>query len=270
MARTADDCALILSVIAGHDPKDPHSLFAGQPFRYEKPERPPKQPLRVGRLTNVWNKPDPEAQSAVSDGLKILEAGGAKMSETAIPDGPFEQVAELTILMEAASSFQDLIQSGRCSLLQDPLGQINGYASEQFTVTDYLQAQRVRAVLQGRMKKLFDSFDVLVAEGQSGPAELLASAPPALPEKNAPVPPVEAHAPDGISSLCGLPALTLPCGFNSKGLPLGMQFIARAGDDLGVISAAHLFKRKQTGTGNTRRGRLTNARTFTYGRSRHP
>ena len=78
----------------------------------------------------------------------------------AVPDGPYEEAAELTILMESASAFQDLIRSGRCAQSNDPLGQINGYASEQFSVTEYLQLQRVRLVLQQKIDALFDNCDV--------------------------------------------------------------------------------------------------------------
>ncbi len=233
----------MLSVIAGHDAKDHDSLFAQEPFRYPATESETRRPIRIGRLTDIWNKPDPEVESAVAAALGRLQHHGAEVSDTQFPDGPYEQVAELTILMEAASSFQDLIHSGRCSLLEDSLGQINGYASEQFSAADYLQTQRVRAILQHRVDVLFNSFDVLVAAGQSGPAELLVPPPSTRPPKEErSEPPMESRAPDGVSSLCGLPALTVPCGLNSKNLPLGMQFIARAGDDRKVIAGAHLYQ----------------------------
>lgn len=240
MARTADDCGLILSVIAGHDPKDYDSLFAKEPFRYSPKEH--RENFRIGRLTNIWNKPDPEAEGAVARALRTLEQHGAKVSDTQFPDGPYEEVAELTILMEAASAFQDLIHSGRCALLHDSLGQINGYASEQFSVTDYLQTQRVRTILQRKVDALFDSFDLLVAAGQSGPAELLNPPPSNTPPHEEKPEPMESRAPDGVSSLCGLPALTVPCGLNNKKLPLSVQFIGRAGADATVIAAAHQWQ----------------------------
>ena len=51
-----------------------------------------------------------------------------------MPDGPYEEAGELTILMESASAFQELIVSGRCAEFIDPVGQINGYASQEFSV----------------------------------------------------------------------------------------------------------------------------------------
>jgi aspartyl-tRNA(Asn)/glutamyl-tRNA(Gln) amidotransferase subunit A len=238
MARTADDCGLVLSVIAGHDPLDYDSLPAGvAEFNYPAPARTPTKPLRVGRLTNVWREMDPGLEPAVDAALKVLEKNGAKISDVEIPDGPYEEAAELTILMEAASAFQDLIASGRCAELADPVGQINGYASLEFSAADYLQVQRVRTFLQKQIDKLFDDFDVLATAAQSSAASPL-NAPPE--EESAA--PIERRAPDGISSLCGLPAISVPCGFRKDKLPFGVQFIGRALDDHAVVAAARLFQ----------------------------
>ena len=252
MARTADDCGLILSVIAGPDPKDHDSQFAG-PFHYPASELEPK-PLRIGNLTNVWGRLPEELEAAVNSALATLEKAGARVSDAEMPDGPFEDAAELTILIEAASAFQTLIRSGDCARLDDPLGQVNGYASEQFSATDYLQVQRVRAFLQRKVDKLFDSFDVLATAGQQSVAQRLTPRPQqAQQEKKGPAQPLpqprpaanrsaQSKPPDGVSSLCGLPALAVPCGFNAEGLPMAIQFIGRAGNDHAVIAAARMFQ----------------------------
>jgi aspartyl-tRNA(Asn)/glutamyl-tRNA(Gln) amidotransferase subunit A len=238
MARTADDCGLILSVIAGHDPKDHDSLPPGvAEFSYAPHQPAPAEPLRIGRLTNVWRQMDAGLESAVDDSLKVLEKTGAKISDVEIPDGPYEECAELTILIEAASSFQELIASGRCAELIDPVGQINGYASSEFSAVDYLQVQRVRTFLQKQIDRLFDDFDVLATAGESSAASPL-SAPPEEDSAG----PIARREPDGISSLCGLPALSVPCGFSKDKLPFGVQFIARALNDHAVVAAARSFQ----------------------------
>jgi aspartyl-tRNA(Asn)/glutamyl-tRNA(Gln) amidotransferase subunit A len=237
MARTADDCGLILSVMAGHDPLDHDSLPASRAdFRYSGPQN-DAPGLRIGVLTNAWDHLDPGVSALLSSALKVMEQAGAKISDVAIPDGPYEQAAELTILIESVAAFQDLIASGRCAELIDPVGQINGYASMEFSAADYLQVQRVRAILQKKIDALFDSYDVLATVGESGAAEPL-NAPPEEDSGG----PIEERAPDGISSLCGLPALSVPCGFNEKKLPLGLQFIGRALNDHAVVGAAALFQ----------------------------
>lgn len=238
MARTADDCGLALSAMAGHDPKDLQSMPAA-PFHYADPSPQPKE-LRIGHLTNVWNKLDPGIEAAVREALAILGRNGVRISAAQIPEGPYEEAAELTILMEAASAFQQLIRSGDCGRLQDSLGQVNGYASEEFSAVDYLQVQRVRTVLQRKVDTLFESFDVLVTAGQSTVAQQLEEPPDTGSES--PPEPRESRAPDGVSSLCGLPALTVPCGFSQDKLPYSIQFIARSGHDHTAIAAARLFQ----------------------------
>jgi aspartyl-tRNA(Asn)/glutamyl-tRNA(Gln) amidotransferase subunit A len=234
MARTADDCGLVLSVIGGHDPKDIDSVPGD--FRYPVPELEPKKPLRIGRVTNAWNKLDPGLDDSVNAALKILEQNGARISGVAIPDGPYEQVAELTIQMEAVSSFQDLIETGRCFELEDPLGKINGYAGSEFSVTDYLQVQRVRTFLAKQIDGLFDHYDVLATAGESSAASLIEDV------DDDSEGPIGTREPDGISSLCGLPAVTVPCGFSKDNLPFGVQFIGRAQNDHAVIAAARLYQ----------------------------
>ncbi len=117
------------------------------------------------------------------------------------------------------------------------MGQINGYASEEFSATDYLQVQRVRSFLQKQIDKLFDNFDVLATAGQSS-----AAAPLNAPPDEDSAGPIERRAPDGISSLCGLPAITVPCGFHKDKLPFGVQFVGRALNDQAVINAARLLQ----------------------------
>jgi len=229
MARSADCCGVVLSVIA-------------QDFQYAPSAQ--DKPLRIGKLTNAWTRMAPGLESAIDAAVKTMEKGGAKVSDAALPDGPFEDAAELTILMEAASAFQDMVHSGSCAGLVDPLGQVNGYISEELSATDYLQVQRVRAILQKRVDQLFDRFDVIATAGSGTAAQRLVPLPRG---QNQPPPPQPAvdnsqRAPDGVSSLCGLPALSVPCGFNSENLPYGIQFIARAGNDHAVIDAARKFQ----------------------------
>src|SRR5580693_8113861 len=132
MARTADDCGLVLSVLAGHDPLDFNSLPPGvSDFEYSASAGDAAKAIRIGRLTNVWNQQEAGLESAVDAALKVFEENGATVADVEMPVGPYEEAAELTILMESASAFQDLIASGRCAELIDPVGQINGYASQE-------------------------------------------------------------------------------------------------------------------------------------------
>ncbi|MBA0087809.1 MAG: hypothetical protein HRJ53_22715, partial [Acidobacteria bacterium Pan2503] len=140
----------------------------------------------------------------------------------------------LIVQVESAASFRPLIRSGKISELSDPLGQISGYLNEQYSAADYGQALKVREILQRKMDRIFESFDVLVAPSQPVPATPLTlnlETGLAFPD------PLGA-----IGNLCGLPALSVPCGFTEKNLPIGLGFVAGAGDDIAAIQAARTFQ----------------------------
>jgi aspartyl-tRNA(Asn)/glutamyl-tRNA(Gln) amidotransferase subunit A len=241
MARTADDAALALSVLAAHDPLDHDSIPASaRPFQYRETDPAQGAPLRIGRMTNVYSGADPGTTKAVDEACRVFEKAGAKVEDFEFPDGPFEEAAELTILIEAASYFGQLIQSGHCKELTDPLGRINGYVSEQFSATDYLHAQRVRVLLQRTADSVFDRYSVVISAAQPTAAQPLKEKDPDdEPGKKFQM---DRRAPDGVSSLCGLPAISIPCGFSPKHLPYGMQIMGRALDDATVLKAARLFQ----------------------------
>lgn len=241
MARSAEDCALVLAVLAGHDPLDHDSIPASAaPFAYEETEFSVNEPIHIGRLTNVYDKVDPEIETAIDAACHVFEQAGATVERCEFPDGPFEEAAELTILMEAASYFEHLIQSGGCKALTDPLGQINGYVSEQFSATDFLHVQRVRPMLQRLANGMFDRYTVLISAAQPTAAQLLSSRDPEHPKVRDFH--LDRRAPDGVSSLCGLPAISVPCGFSEKRLPFGMQIMGRALNEAAVLRAARLYQ----------------------------
>ena len=241
MCRTADDCGLVLEAIAGSDPRDRGSLAPPLAAFAYAGTQPSERPLRIARLTNVFPRADRGLHDAADRALRVLEQHGAQISDAEIPQGPFEEAAELVILMEAASAFSDTIDSGRAAQLADPLGRINGYASREFSAQDHLHVQRVRLVLQESIDSLFDRFDVISAPGEGDTADELQPPEGASPPDDDGEP-IDSLQPDAISSLCGLPAVTVPCGFDKNRMPVGIQFMARARNDQAVLSAANLLQ----------------------------
>lgn len=235
MARSTEDCTRIFAAIAGHDSLDRNTLGIDKAaFTYSPAAELRGRTLKLGWLTNAWTKIDPGVERAVNVTHKVLERRFPGMRDAVLPQGPWEDAASLILKSEVASAFAPLIQSGRVRELADPLGRINGYISETVSGADYTTAQRIREILQMEMSALFDSFDVLVAASQPVAATLLdvnlftgLSFPDPL---------------GGIGNLCGLPALSVPCGFTEKGLPVGIQFVARAGDDAAVLQAGRTFQ----------------------------
>lgn len=235
MARSAEDCARIFAAIAGHDPLDRSTLAVDKAaFTYSPAADLKSRALRIGWLTNAWKEIDPGVKKVLEAAHKILQHHFSSVRAAALPDGPWEHAANVIVSSEACSAFSDLIRSGRVRELNDPLGQVGGYVNQTISGADYNTALRLREILQGKMTELFDSYDVLATASLPVPATPLnldLSKGLAFPDPLG-----------GIGNLCGLPALSVPCGFTDKKLPVGLQFVAKAGDDLAVLQAGKIFQ----------------------------
>jgi aspartyl-tRNA(Asn)/glutamyl-tRNA(Gln) amidotransferase subunit A len=235
MARSAEDCARIFAAIAGHDPKDRGTLLIDKAaFTYSPSMELHSRSLRIGWLTNAWKSLEPSVAKPVEAAAKVLKRFFASVKDAALPVGPWEDAGNIIVAVEGAASFRSLIRSGRVSELNDPLGQIAGYVNEQYSGADYLQALKVREIVQKKMDTLFESFDVLVAAAQPVPATPLTL--------NLETELVFPDPLGGIGNICGLPALSVPCGLTEKNLPVGLQLVGRAGDDAAVIQAGRMFQ----------------------------
>jgi aspartyl-tRNA(Asn)/glutamyl-tRNA(Gln) amidotransferase subunit A len=233
MARAAEDCALILSAIAGHDPHDRSSL----PPAEASFSIPAKQPasLKIGVLTNAWDKPDPEIKAAFETAINVLRQHGATISSAQLPEGPYEAAAGLLVGVEGAAAFRALIESGEVAELADPLGRIGGYLNEQISASDHMRALQIRTIFQKKVDALFDECDVVAAASLPIAATTL--------DTNLETDLTFSDPLGGIGNLCGLPAISVPCGFTSKMLPIGIQFVGRVRNDAAILSAASLFQR---------------------------
>ena len=232
LSRSADDCAIVLAHISGHDKMDPASA-PGPAFKYEQPAT--NSPLRIGWLTNAWKELAPGVDSAIKAAVGVLKSSArVRMDEARLPEGPWESAAGTVVSVEGAAAFEDLISSGKCADLTDPLGKIGGYVNQQIPAVDYEAAVRIRGVLRKKMEALFEKFDVIAAASLPNTATTL--------ETNLET---DLSYPDplgGIGNFCGLPALGVPCGFDEKKLPVGIQFVGRAMAEDKVVAAARLYQ----------------------------
>ena len=239
MARSAEDCGVILAAIAGHDASDPASLPTEQAafdFRFSLIPKIPKKTLRIGWLTNAWKNLAPGIENRIQEARETVRDFAGSFAEVALPEGPWEAAAGLVIGAECASAFEDLIESGRVAELADPEGRVGGYVNQQISATDLLRANRVRRILQSKMAELFDRFDVLVAASLPVTATRL--------EANLDD---ELSFPDplgGIGNFCGLPAMSIPCGLASDNLPVGLQFVAQPLGEHAIVRAATRFQQQ--------------------------
>jgi aspartyl-tRNA(Asn)/glutamyl-tRNA(Gln) amidotransferase subunit A len=234
MARSAADCAEILSVISGHDSRDKGTLPSGEAeFRAEASGA---GALRVGVVKKPFGdfKVPSDVQKAFELALEVLRKAGAQIGEIEMPDGPYETAAGLVIAAEGATAFRNLIESGKIGEIVDPLGKVGAYVSTVIPAIDFQRAMQIRSVFQQKADELFEKFDVITAPSQPVGATTL--------ETNLETGLTYSDPIGGLGNFCGLPAISVPCGFTDSKLPVGIQFMANVLNDNKVVMAAQVFQ----------------------------
>jgi aspartyl-tRNA(Asn)/glutamyl-tRNA(Gln) amidotransferase subunit A len=226
LGRTADDCGLVLAAIAGPDPLDPTA--ADRPFAYEAPD-PASRRFRFGVLRGVADTAEPAVHEAFTRSLNALARLGS-VEEITLADLPYDAITRTILFAEAASAFEDMIESGAIAELTAPEDHYGPYARDAVLAKDYIKALRLRGLVMREADRVLSRVDALVAPGRP------ATAPPLGHEFR------DLHRPSrdpmgAIGNLCGLPAIAVPNGFNERGLPTSLQFMGRAWAEDVVVAA---------------------------------
>ena len=237
MARTALDCAHLLDVIAGHDPADPFSVDAPVE-RWADGTEQPIDGLRVAvDRVNHLDAPgtDPAAAGRFDDALRELEAAGAILREVELPRyQEAASAAAASMFAEAYAQHRPLVEAhwsdyGRPTRQVMALGKL-------LSAGTYVQAQRVRLAARRELLGLFADVDAIVclSAGTGAPSldgfDFLSLLPL----------PVFAGYWNGV----GLPALSVPIGFDDSGLPFGMQVAGRPWDEATVLRVGHAYQQR--------------------------
>ena len=234
MARTVEDCAILLQAIAGYDPRDSGSIEQRIPD-YAAALSGDIKGLRIGVLRHYWEEdlPGPEDQrQAMEEAIAVFRSLGASVDDARAR--PMNDGMDIKVIIAESELFavhhKDLMARPG-DFGRDFLGR--ALPACLFQAVDYVQALREHRRYMAEMEPLYDKYDVLLTCG-FGPA-----------------PRLNAHRTLNFwqrsnvftpSNVARSPALVLCGGFSKGGLPLGLQIVGRAFDDARVLKVGHAYQ----------------------------
>ncbi len=241
MAKTAEDCAVLLSVLAGYDRDDTGSanVAVGD---YGRGLGRGADGVRVGLIAGYsLHHVQPAVESAVHDALAVLESLGAHTIEVAIADLEGNISAQLTVEASEPSTYHQRWLREQPESYGDDV-RLLLEAGELLLATQYLQAQRYRALLRRQTLEALERADVLLCPTLPFTATRLGEVTVEI-EPGRPEDMLSAIMQfTGLPSLTGLPAISVPCGFDADGLPIGLQLIGRPFDEATLLRVAAAFQ----------------------------
>ena len=258
-ARTVEDAALVLGVIAGHDPRDSTSFKTETPdYRTEIKHR--RGPWKLGIPKEYFGAGlDPEVGAAVEKAIAFYRSLGCEIREVSLPHTQYCLDAYYVIATAEASSnlarydgiryghrskdakdVLDVYQKSRAEGFGDEVKRriiLGTYVlSSGYYDAYYLRAQKVRTLIRQDFLNAYREVDALITPTSPIPAFKLG-------EKSAD--PLAMYLCDiytiGVN-LAGLPALSLPCGFTASGLPIGLQLIGQPFREADLLATAHAYE----------------------------
>lgn len=270
MGKTAEDCALLLSAMSSHDPRDSTSLAdSGEDYgRYlnhswqesNSSAAKPLEGLRIGLPKEFFAEGvASDVAKSVNEAAKALESLGAKLIEVSLPKTKLSIPVYYVLAPAEASSnlsrFDGVRYGFRAKEYRD-LGDMyqksrtEGFGEEVkrriligtyvlchgYYDAYYLQAQKIRRIIAADFQAAFKQCDVILGPVAPDVAWRLG-------EKSKD--PVQMYLEDIFTlstNLAGLPAMSVPCGFNAKNLPIGMQLIGNYFTEARLLQVAHQYQ----------------------------
>ncbi len=258
ITRDVSDCALVLQAIAGHDPADSTSVDAPVPDYPSELSR-GASGLRVGVPGEYFAAGiQPEVEQAVRQGVREIEKAGAAVVEVSLPRTGYAVAAYYVIATAEASSNlarYDGMRYGPRAQAEDLTSTYTKSRSQGFGPevkrrillgayvlsagyydAYYLKAQKARTLVRQDFESALRQCDAIVAPTTPTTAFKIEE----MTED-----PLRMYLSDIFTvpaNLAGLPALSLPCGFDRIGLPIGMQIIGRPFDEATVLRLGHAFE----------------------------
>ena len=240
MTRTVRDTAIVMNAIAGYDSRDASS--ANRPDEdFTRLLGQDISGMRVGLPQDYfYDVIDDEVHIAVQQAARILEELGAHVEECSIPAlNDSISISGTILLTEAAEIHLDNLRERADDFGVDVRGRLEEGAMTP--AVSYIAAQRARAEFNRKIAEAMKTYDILLAPttaigapriGDSvvdvgGVSEAKLAIMPRLTRPH---------------NICGIPTVSVPCGFTSEGLPIGMQLAARAFEDAVALQVAYAYE----------------------------
>jgi len=261
LAQSAEDAALLLSVMAGFDSRDSTSINETTPTAEALLSK-PLEGIRLGLPTEFFDTSvDATVLGQVREAIGVFESLGAQLVDVSLPNSsagipcyyviaPAEASSNLSRFdgvrfghrSEDAPDLKSLYENSRAEGFGDEVKRrilIGTYVlSAGYYDAYYLKAQKIRRIISDDFARAFEKCDVIV--GPTSPTTAFA-----IGEKTKD--PVSMYLNDIFTNtvnLAGLPGLSLPVGFDTAGLPVGMQLIGRFMDEASLLSLGHRYQQE--------------------------
>ena len=261
ITRNAEDAALMLQCMAGFDPRDSTSINAPAPDMATLLDKEVRG-LKLGLPKEFFDTSvDGQVLEKVRESLAVLETLGATLVDVSLPNSaagipcyyviaPAEASSNLSRFdgvrfghrSEHAEELIDLYENSRAEGFGEEVKRrilIGTYAlSAGYYDAYYLKAQKIRRVIAQDFETAFEQCDVIV-----GPTSPTTAFPLGAKTQD----PVAMYLNDIFTNtvnLAGLPGLSVPCGFDTTGLPVGLQLIGRFMDEASLLSTAHQLQQE--------------------------
>jgi len=245
--KTIGDCATVLKTIAGHDPRDPLSSEAPVP-NYHRDLGKPVKGLRFAVLRGYCEELiSREVKVAFDDSVRALRALGMKQAEISIPHIDLIQpVQTVTSRVENIVHLMPHLKTRSSDISRPLLLRLIG--SLMIPASTYINAQRARRILCDEFDQALQKVDVILSPTTPISAPTIEESQQGFIELNGKKLSLQ---PAGISlgttftvpfNVTGLPAVSVPCGFTTRGLPMGLQIVGNNFDECRVLQVAHAYE----------------------------
>jgi aspartyl-tRNA(Asn)/glutamyl-tRNA(Gln) amidotransferase subunit A len=234
MTRSALDAALLLQALAGHDPLDRTSVDVRVPDYAHEIVRPVRG-LRVGVPRGyLWDMLVPAIGAAVERALDELRRLGFRIEDVEIPE--WDAAAEASYILirsEAATEYREVLAGRPQSLLAEVRERLE--AGTRTTAVEYIEARRASDRMAHALRRLYARVDLLALPGRAQTA-------PKMDEGGRLLEPLSPRNYTAPLNYPGVPALTIPCGFDPEGLPIGIQLTGSHWSEGQLLGVAHAYQ----------------------------